>query len=106
QVAPIGADAVFDLRREFARRREDQRANRTAVSVSSRMTRRQQLQQRQRKSGRLPGAGLRAGENIAACENHRDGLLLYWGGFCITFVGNSSDQLGTKAERFKCSANG
>ena len=23
-----------------------------------------------------------------------------------TFVGNSSDQLGTKAERFKCSANG
>jgi len=70
------------------------------------MTRRQQLQQRQRKSGSLPGTGLRAGENVAACENYRDGLLLYWGRFCVTFVGNSSDQLGTKAERFKCSANG
>jgi len=32
--------------------------------------------------------------------------MLYWGGLGVTFVGNSSDQLGTKAKRFKCGANG
>lgn len=70
------------------------------------MTCGQQLQQRQCKAGSLAGSGLRAGENIAACEHDRNGLLLYWCGLGVAFVGNSSDQLGTKAKRFKCGANG
>jgi len=44
---------------------------------------------------------LRAGENIAAGENDRNGLRLDRGGLRVAFVGNSADQLGTKAERFK-----
>jgi hypothetical protein len=44
---------------------------------------------------------LRAGQNIAAGENDGNGLRLDWSGFGVAFVGNSADQLGTKAERFK-----
>jgi len=44
---------------------------------------------------------LRAGQNIAAGEDDRNGLGLYGGGLRVAFVGNSADQLGTKAERFK-----
>jgi hypothetical protein len=44
---------------------------------------------------------LRAGENIAAGENDRNGLSLNRSGLRVAFVGNSADQLGTKAERFK-----
>jgi hypothetical protein len=59
------------------------------------------LQQRQRESGRLAGAGLRAGENIAARENDRNSLGLYRGGERVALVGNGADKLGTKAKRFK-----
>src|SRR3954447_17616175 len=105
-MAAISAHALLNLRCQFARRREDQRANRATRRVASCMTCRQQLQQRQCKSGSLAGTGLRAGKNIAACEHDRDRLLLYWGRLGVAFVGNSSDQLGTKAKRFKCGANG
>jgi hypothetical protein len=44
---------------------------------------------------------LRPGQNVAAGEDDGDGLRLDGGRFGVAFVGNSPDQLGTKAERFK-----
>ena len=101
QVAAITTEALLDLRREFAGWREDQRANRATRRIAAGVACGQQLQQRQRESGRLASSGLRAGQNVAACEDDGNGLSLYGGGFGVAFVGNSADQLGTKAERFK-----
>jgi hypothetical protein len=44
---------------------------------------------------------LRAGQDVTAGKDDGDGLRLDGGRFGVAFVGNSADQLGTKAERFK-----
>ena len=67
-VFAVACDALADLRSELARRRagsarahgDGRSARRLAMSRS---------QQRQRESGRLAGAGLCAGHDVAACEN-------------------------------------
>lgn len=70
QILAIRAHAFFDLRGEFARRREDQRAHRTFRAARGRgrdrPKLRQALQDRQREAGGLAGAGLRAREQVAA----------------------------------------
>jgi len=59
------------------------------------------LQQRQGKARSLAGAGLGAGQNIAALQDDRNGLRLYRSGLRVTLIGNGADQLGTQAEAFE-----
>jgi hypothetical protein len=59
---------------------------------------REQLQHRQRESGRLAGAGLRRAEQIAPGEYYGDGLRLDGGGLGVALLGDSFEQLGRKTE--------
>src|SRR5690606_36414166 len=68
QVAAVRAYALADLRRELARRHQDQRPHAALRGVRYL----QALQQRQREAGGLAGAGLRADENVAYFEDRRD----------------------------------
>ena len=56
---------------------------------------------RQREAGGLAGAGLRAGEHVAAREHGRNGLELDGSGNRIALVGHGTEQLGLEPERFK-----
>jgi hypothetical protein len=59
------------------------------------------LQQRQREAGGLAGAGLGAGEHIAAGENDRDGLRLYGCGLAVALIVDSAGEFGRQAEKGK-----
>jgi hypothetical protein len=59
---------------------------------------REALQHRQGEPRRLPRAGLRGGEKIAAGKNDGDGLRLDGGGLGVALLGDSAEQLGAKAE--------
>jgi hypothetical protein len=59
------------------------------------------LQQGQREAGGLAGAGLGAGEDVAAFEDDGDGLGLDGRGLGIAFVRDGADQLGAQAEPFE-----
>jgi hypothetical protein len=59
---------------------------------------REQLQHGQGKPCRLAGAGLRGAEQIAPGENYGNGLRLDGGGFGVTLLGYSAEQLGRKPE--------
>jgi hypothetical protein len=65
QVFAVLAHAFFNLGRQFARRDQHQRADR-ALADSRLLAGGEQLQNGQRKTGSLAGAGLRAGQQIAA----------------------------------------
>ena len=82
-VAAIEADAFFDLRREFARRGQDQRAWQTALG---RLCALQTRNHRQHKGGGLAGAGLRAGDDVTAFENDRNRLGLNGSGNGIAAI--------------------
>ena len=75
-VGAVFVEAVLDLRGEFARRLEDERARharpRAAVFEHG--------EHRQHEGGGLAGAGLRDAEHVAPREHVRDGLLLDRGG--------------------------
>ena len=77
-VLAVDADAFLDLGSQFAGRRQHQRADRArGGAVGGRGRRqRQALQQRQREAGGLAGAGLGAGQQVAAGQHDRDGLRL------------------------------
>ena len=64
------AEVLVDLRRQLARRREDERARRAAPLAE------EPLQDRQQERRGLAAAGHRAGEHVAARERRRDGVLL------------------------------
>ena len=97
QVAVLAVvdDALRNLCGELARRREHQRA-RIASAAGAQL-----LQQRQRESGGLAGAGLRASEYVAAGENGGNGLGLDGGGNGVALVGHGTEQLGLEPESFK-----
>jgi hypothetical protein len=59
------------------------------------------LQQRQGEAGGLAGAGLGAGEDIAALQDDGNGLRLDGRGLGIAFVRDGADQLGAQAEPFE-----
>lgn len=82
QVAAIRFKALFDLDREFARRGEYKGMNGARAFGGVLEFFMHQLQQWDRKSGGLSGAGLGAAPEILAFEDGRDGLLLNggWGG--------------------------
>jgi hypothetical protein len=56
------------------------------------------LQERQRKSRRLAGAGLCAGEQILALEHQRYGLLLNGRGGIVALFLHGAEQFGRKTE--------
>jgi hypothetical protein len=74
-VLAVGAHRFLDLRREFARRHQDQ-ATRPAGLGDGGLRGGQPMQDRQGEAGGLAGAGLRGGEQIAAFQHQRDGLRL------------------------------
>jgi hypothetical protein len=57
-----------------------------------------ELQDRQHETGGLAGSRLRGAEQVAACEDYRDGLRLDRGGNGVTLLGDSAEQLGRQAE--------
>ncbi len=94
QVLRVGDDAFLDLRRELARRREDQHADRARASCGrlARRRRRQALQDRQHEAGGLSGAGLRAGEQVTAGQHGRNGFRLDGGGGIVAAFGDGTDE--------------
>jgi hypothetical protein len=56
------------------------------------------LEQRQRETGRLAGAGLRGTEQVFAGENDGDGLRLDGGGRGVALVRDCAEQLGLEPE--------
>ncbi len=71
QVAPVGGDAVGDLRGELARRRQDERADAGRGSGGGGG---EVLQDREHERRGLARAGLRAGEDVTPLEGARDDL--------------------------------
>jgi hypothetical protein len=59
----------------------------------------QALQQRQRESGGLAGAGLRGADQVAACKDYGDGLCLYRGGLGIALLGDGTRKRVQQPER-------
>ena len=74
RVSGVFAQVVMHLQGQLARGREDERARRARNRATGRG--RQALDQRQRERGGLAGAGLRAGEQVAALQHERNGALL------------------------------
>ena len=93
QVAAVGLEAVDDLRRELARRREHQHAaalRQRLVAVVGEV-----IEDRQREGGGLAGSGLRDADDVAALHHLRDGLCLDRRGSGVLLVGEGfGDWLG------------
>src|SRR6185436_13077059 len=101
-VFAVGTHAVFDLRRELARRRDDQRTDRmTGRRMAAVRLRAQELKQRQGEAGGLTRAGLCRAEQVLACEHDGNGLRLDGGGLGIALFGYSTKQLGLEAKGIK-----
>ncbi len=62
---------------------------------------REPMQDRQHEAGGLAGAGLRAGEQVAAGEDQRNRLLLDGRGFGVTEFGDRSNEFVGQAEGFE-----
>ena len=73
---PYFSKLLDDLRGEFARRLEDERAR----HARARAALLEHREHRQHEGGGLAGAGLRDAEHVAPGENVRNGLLLDGGG--------------------------
>jgi hypothetical protein len=92
-VLAVVAHALGDLRRELARRRNDQRAHRMARGRGAGIgVRRQPLQQRQGEARGLAGAGLGATHDIEALQDHGDGLRLDRGRLGVALLGDCLQQ--------------
>ena len=95
----VSAHALADLRSELARRCQDQRAHMAAAV--RRAGGHEPLEQRQRESGRLAGAGLCAGHDVAAGENDGNDFGLDGSRLGIALFLDSTQQRGRKAERLE-----
>ena len=92
-VLAVGAHAFLDLRRELARRRQDEGADRQpAARIAHRRLGHQAVQHRQHEAGGLAGAGLGAAHDVAAGEHGRDGLGLDRGGGGVALFVNGAQQ--------------
>jgi hypothetical protein len=58
------------------------------------------------KAGGFAGAGLSGAEQVASCEDDRDGLKLDRGGLGIALLRYSAEQLRPEAERIERRTNG
>ena len=88
-VLTIMLRAFGDLRRQFARGREDE-CTRCATLAGHQL-----LQHGQHKTCRLTGTGLSAGQHIATGQHRRDSSQLNRSGLRVAFFGHGSDELGT-----------
>ena len=91
-VAAVGRHALGNLRGELTRRREDEDANPRAGG------RLELLQDRQDERGGLPGAGLGAGEDVAAREDVRDDFGLDGRRLLVVLVEDGADEGRREAE--------
>ncbi len=102
RIFTVDAHALFDLRGELARRRQDQHAHGFAPARGRRpRAGRQELQDRQYETSGLAGTGLRAGQKIAACKHGGDRLNLDGCGNGIAVFGDRAYEVGGQAEIFK-----
>ena len=91
-MAAVGAEAVEDLAGELARRREHQHAQ--ALLLQRLPVGGEPVEDRQRERGGLAGAGLRDADEVAACEDQRDGVGLDRGGGGVLLLSEgASDRL-------------
>ncbi len=91
--AAVGAEALFDLARQFAGGRQDQRA--AAAARGGLLVGGETLDHRQRERRCLAGAGLGDSENVAARENRRNRLHLDRSRTLVAFFGERvEDGLG------------
>ncbi len=103
QMPSIGPEAVEDLRRQFTRRAQHQDA--AGLSIGPRRGGCKPVEDRQRERRGLAGAGLGDADQVAACQQQRDGLGLDRGRGDILLVGErAKDRLG-EAEIFKRGQN-
>lgn len=93
-VGAVFDETFLDLRGEFARRFEDQRARHAGAGAAALETR----QHRQDKGGGLAGAGLRDAENVAAGEGLGNRLRLDGGRRCVAGGFDSLKDLFRKAQ--------
>ncbi len=97
EVLAVDAEAVADLRRELARRRQDQDRDR-AISVSPATAGLHPMEQWQRECRGLSGAGLRQAEHVTAFEDRRDRLLLNGSGSGVALFADGAKQRLGEAE--------
>jgi hypothetical protein len=99
---PIGPDARVDLHGELPRGNQDQHADRVAggreagVGVLP-----HPVEDREHEGGRLAGARLGGGEEIAALQDQRNGIGLDRRGSVIALLGDGLEEIGRQAERIK-----
>src|SRR5262245_5002270 len=74
QVAAVGPQTVADLKRELARRRQDERARSAGLGCDRVFG--EALKQRQTEGGGLTGAGLRDAQDVPASKRERNRLRL------------------------------
>ncbi len=100
QVLAVVTDAFLDLGGEFARRREDQRADHglDARRVMGMRAGGEPMKDRQGETGGLAGAGLRAGKQVTAAEHGRNGLPLDRGGRFVAEVADGPHEFFGEAE--------
>ena len=92
-VAAIGVEAVEDLARQFAGRREHQHA--AGLRLRPDAVFQNAVQDRQREGRRLAGAGLGDADDVASGKRQRDGLSLDRGGCdVILFLESTRDGIG------------
>ena len=96
-VLAVFLEMFGDLRGEFARRLEDERARHARAGAALF----EHGEHRQHEGGGLAGAGLRDAEHVAPGENVRDGLLLDGGGGLVAGRFNGGENLVGKAEMRK-----
>ena len=112
-VLAVGPDALLDLDGELAGGDDDEDADRRAgggrggpAALLRREVARgladaglvQDLDDREDEGRGLAGAGLGAGEEVAALEDQRDRLALDRGGLGVALVGDGAEQLGREPE--------
>ncbi len=120
-VGAVGPDALLDLEAELAGRGEDEGADgrmggaarivlaarvaaglRGAIRLpAGRALGIEDLEHRQDERGGLAGAGLGAGEDVAAGEDEGDRLALDGGGLGVALVRDGAEQLGGQPEGIK-----
>ena len=94
----VDAHALLDLQRELARRLQDEGPHHaTAIGPGGI----QALQHGQHEGGRLAGAGLGAGHQVAAGQHERDRLRLDGGGIGVVLVRDGAEQFGRQPELIK-----